>query len=384
MKAITIPGKIPIRIYPVFWVLVLLISVMQAGSPFNLTYFFSWAIVIFTSVLIHEMGHALTSMAFGQKVQIDLVAFGGLTHHRGKPLKKWQDFLVVLNGPLSSALICLVTYFLLTRSVDYSPFIHYLLQVFLVANAFWTLLNLIPVQPLDGGQLLKIVLEGIFGLRGVKIALFISMALAIAAGIFFFAQSNLLGGAIFMMLTYENYQSWKNSLNMKKADENPVLQKLLKEAHIDCVKGDTEGEIEKLKAIRSLASEGVVYTQATLLLANIMSMQGNISEAFSILNPLRKKLASDGLRLLQSLAYHSKQWDEAISIGTQAYQAEPNYDIAIINALCHAQRKEAQQAVSWLKCAVNDGYPSLTEALALPEFDPIRTDPIVQRHLKER
>ncbi len=37
-----------------------------------------------------------------------------------------------------------------------------------VANLFWTIVNLLPVLPLDGGQLLRIVLEAAFGVKDLR------------------------------------------------------------------------------------------------------------------------------------------------------------------------------------------------------------------------
>lgn len=370
---ITIPGKIPIRIHPIFWVFVLLISALNAETPFQ---FFSWVLVIFVSVLVHEMGHALTALAFGQKVRIDLLGFGGLTHRYGARLKAWKDFLIVLNGPLAGIALCLFSYFLLTRPVGYSPNSLYLLQLFFYANVFWTIVNLIPVQPLDGGHLLRISLEGLFGLPGVKTALFISLILSVAASILFFAYNFLLGGILFIMLTYENYKAWRSSLEMSSVDQDQTLQQLLQAAQNDRSQGDEGRAIERLQSIRQESGgKGLLFITATLMLAEILHHQHKAEEAFSILNPLRSKLSAEGLRLLHELAYQTHKWKEAIATGTLAYQARPQYDTAVLNALSHAQLREVQPAIGWLTCAIREGLPQIEQVLSMQEFDPIRQDP---------
>src|ERR1700727_855793 len=93
------PGKIPVLVHPLFWVLAFLIGWLNTSS---ILLTLVWVGIIVISVLIHELGHALTAVAFGQQAQIELMGFGGLTHRRGgKKLKLWQEFLIVLNGPLA-------------------------------------------------------------------------------------------------------------------------------------------------------------------------------------------------------------------------------------------------------------------------------------------
>ncbi|MBS0653626.1 MAG: stage IV sporulation protein FB, partial [Verrucomicrobia bacterium] len=60
---ITIPGKIPISIYPTFWLFAALIGYMNSMSLIGTVI---WIGIIFVSVLFHEFGHALTAWAFGQ------------------------------------------------------------------------------------------------------------------------------------------------------------------------------------------------------------------------------------------------------------------------------------------------------------------------------
>lgn len=368
---ITIPGRIPIRIYPIFWIFALLISAINSETPFQ---FFSWFFVIFASIIIHEMGHALTAIGFGQKAHIDLLGFGGLTHRHGKPLSPWKDFFIVLNGPMAGIVLCLASLYMLTLPINYSQNGLFMLNLFFYANLFWTGVNLIPVYPLDGGHLLRIPLESLFGLNGVRVAFFISLVLSVAVGIFFFAYNFLLGGVLFMMLTYENYKAWRLSLDTTPADKSEPLQQLFRDAQNDFHHDRTAEAVGKLEKVRQSASGGMIYMGATILLADINLKQGKAQGAYDLLDPLRSKLPADGLRLLQDAAYRSRQWGEAIAVGTLAYQAEPLYETAVLNAMGHAQLGEAQAAVGWLKCAVRDGLPQLNDILRHHDFDSIRGD----------
>ncbi|EKE08125.1 MAG: metallopeptidase, M50 family, partial [uncultured bacterium] len=74
-----------------------------------------------------------------------------------------------------------------------------------VANLFWSIINLLPVLPLDGGQLLRIVLEACFGVKGFKAALLVGALLAIAISLYFFLVGAYLVGAFFFLFAYQSF-----------------------------------------------------------------------------------------------------------------------------------------------------------------------------------
>ena len=160
---ISIPGRIPILISPFFWFLIVMLGWLNSGSILGTAI---WAAVILVSVLVHEYGHALTALLFGQEAEISLVGLGGLTKRLGPKLDRWKEFLIVLNGPMAGFALFFLSYFLLTVIPPQKTLLVYAFEVALNVNLFWTVLNLLPVFPLDGGHLLKIILESVLGIRG--------------------------------------------------------------------------------------------------------------------------------------------------------------------------------------------------------------------------
>lgn len=378
-------GDIPVHIYPFFWLLVAAISWINAST---IPEFILWSTIIFSSILVHELGHALTAQSFGQRANIDLIGFGGLTKGRGVKLNLWQEFIVVLNGPLAgfslAGLAWAVSHYLQAfHPFSYSPLIGYAITITFYINIFWTILNLLPVQPLDGSKLLSIFLEGLFGLRGVKIALFISFLLACALGLLFFIIHSFLMGAVFLMFAFESYRSWKSSLDMTDKDHDFILQHLLKEAQRDIKNGHKDEALEKLQRVRQLAKAGVIYVSATEYAASLLLEKGDEQEAYDQLWSIKSKLSPEGIRLLHQLAYNQGQWQAAIALGDKAFQYYPGYDIAVINAISHSILGQVRPAIGWLQCALQQGLPDLRSLLAKKEFDPIREDPIF-RNFQER
>ena len=145
-----------------------------------------WSSVFTFSILIHEYGHALMSLFFGAEPVILLQGFGGKTIFNESKVTDKQKFFIILAGPLFQGLWVLIAY-LLSR---YTIFSSYLLNYFLVLmthiNMRWLLLNLIPISPLDGGWLVRYVLEKKFGHKGYLASIIIGLvAASIAIPLFY-------------------------------------------------------------------------------------------------------------------------------------------------------------------------------------------------------
>lgn len=378
-----IPGKIPVSIYPFFWVLAFLIGWLNTANVHGTVI---WAAIILGSVLVHELGHALTAVAFGQKAQIELVAFGGVTQRKGgERLKLWQEFIIVLNGPLAGFCLSGVAW-LVYKSLSLShpsSLLTYASEVTFYINFIWTILNLLPVQPLDGGKLLSIFLESIFGLKGTKMALFISLLLAGGLGIFFFAVRQFFIGSLFMLFTFESYKSWKESLSTTEEDQDSILQNLLKESEIELRKGNQEEALRKFLRIRDRTKAGLIYQAATENAAHLLAEKNELKQAYDVLSTLGKRLTPEGLHLLHQLAYSQGKWEQAAALGDRAYHNHPTYQVAIINAASNAALGKIKPAIGWIQSAVHDGIPHLQQVLAKSDFDMIRNDPQFKQLLEE-
>lgn len=368
---IVIPGTIPITIHPFFWVVVLLISSQAATS---ITSGILWAFVIFWSVLIHEYGHALTARFFGQTAKIDLIVTGGLTQRKGPTLKLWQEFLVILNGPLAGICLYLMAAFILRNfHIPRSTLLGEGLSIAISINLLWTLLNLIPVQPMDGGRLLTILMEMLFGTRGIKIALFISLCLALFCALISIYLGWLFLSAIFFIFMYESYRLWKDSLGVTDQDKRKDVQLMLKAATHELVAGNMTEAYTMFDQIRQMTGSGLIYVAANEAIAKILDKQGRKEEARDTLLSIESNLKSDALALLQKLLYETGDYRKGAEVGKKAFQYHPTYKIAWINACCHSRLKEITPAIKWLEASIREGLPDFGEQwLQRADFDPIR------------
>lgn len=370
---IRIPGRIPVSIYPTFWIVAALIGYVNSMSWMGTLI---WMGIIFVSVLFHEFGHALTAVMFGKNPRIELVAFGGLTYHEGENLPFWKQFFIVLDGPLFGFLLFLGATAMLRFGTFQNEVFLTTLKTFQWINLFWTLLNLLPVMPLDGGQLLRIICEGFWGIRGFKYALFASMLVASGLSLFFFLYQAYLVGAIFFLFAFQSFDSWKKSRFMSQQDRSEKLKKQLDLAEKAFHDGDKERAKEIFQEIRSRAKEGMIYLLATQYLAYISYEEGDSKTTYDLLLPIQDELVSDALCLLHKAAFDQKNYPLVVQLGGVCFQTWPSVETALRNAYAAAAMREATASVGWLQTALKEGLENLQEILTERYFDPIREDSV--------
>jgi Zn-dependent protease len=173
---------IPLRIHPT-WLVILLISTVAferdyhpAGTSGDLMIWglaFLTALLLFVSVLMHELGHSLVALRQGVKVRsITLFLLGGVASVDRECATPMGAALVAAAGPaVSLALACL---FLALRAPagQLAPALGQMVLQLGLLNLTLALFNLLPGLPLDGGLLLKALVWQISGSqrRGIQVA----------------------------------------------------------------------------------------------------------------------------------------------------------------------------------------------------------------------
>ncbi|AKQ63682.1 peptidase, M50 family [Myxococcus hansupus] len=129
-------------------------------------YILSWMLIVFVSVLVHELGHALASRMFGYRPSIALAWMGGhtLPTDAPGPLPWKRDVLITAAGPFFGLMLGFASYAASQRFLE-PPGLVFFLQTFAIANFFWAVLNMVPVLPLDGGRITTALATRVFGPR---------------------------------------------------------------------------------------------------------------------------------------------------------------------------------------------------------------------------
>ncbi|WP_419241842.1 site-2 protease family protein [Cardinium endosymbiont of Nabis limbatus] len=176
--------KVPVSIDLSYWIFLLLVM-GGIGGPYIESLL--WSTVFTMSILIHEYGHALVALFFRAEPMIVLQAFGGRTFFNEAQTTAKQKFLITLAGPVFQGLLALTGYLLLQFNIFNSYVLNHFLFVTTYINSRWLLLNLIPIAPLDGGWLVRYILEKKFGRKGYLASIIIGLtAAAIAIPCFYF------------------------------------------------------------------------------------------------------------------------------------------------------------------------------------------------------
>jgi len=153
---------VPVRVGMGFWVMSALFGLMatREGAPTSesVRRALTWTAIVFVSIMVHELGHALVVRRFGGRPAITLHALGGLTNYQlTTPLSRPRRILVSLAGPFAGFALGLVV-FLVTRNMSLSGMRLELVRMVLWVNVGWGIINLLPVVPLDGGNVLAAAL----------------------------------------------------------------------------------------------------------------------------------------------------------------------------------------------------------------------------------
>jgi stage IV sporulation protein FB len=195
-------------ITPAFWLVSVILGYMSSG---NLKGTVLWVFVILVSVLVHELGHALCALSFGLRSTVTLVAFGGITSYASQGVSKFKQFLIILCGPVFGAVLFFFSYLGWQYFAFDRPLIASIFYVMQWVNLVWTSINLLPILPLDGGQILLLIFEAIFKAKGQSYALFTSILLAVLLSVLFVLFSYYLVGFLFVFLALQSYARWKRS-----------------------------------------------------------------------------------------------------------------------------------------------------------------------------
>ncbi|MEI8300890.1 MAG: site-2 protease family protein [Chlamydiota bacterium] len=364
--------SIPVRISPMFWLTAAIIGWLNSRS---LVGTLIWVVIIFVSILVHEYGHALMSRFFGQFPRIELVAFGGLTYPEGPVISLGREFLVVLSGPVFSFGLYVLGALLLKVPTIAGSAAMPIIQAFSLINLFWTIINLFPVLPLDGGQLMRITLESMLGVKGLRIAIGSSIAIAVCVGVVTIILGWFFIGAIFLLFAFQNLQSWKVSQVISRSDQNQNFHKLLIEAEEYLLQGNTQAAAPLLENLRASTQKGILFITATQYLARIRFEKGLTKETYQLLLSIKENLSDDFMMLLHFVAFEMKDYKLVYELSGRCFQREPSLEVAIRNAIASASLNQADQVVGWLEAALREGLQNLIEITQDEVFNTVKNNP---------
>lgn len=154
------------------------------------------SVLLFTSILAHELGHSVVARARGVPIAgIDLHMFGGVAKMSAPPRSPNDEIAIALAGPAVSLLIG-------GAALGINAALPFGLLLWLGgANLMLGLFNLLPALPLDGGRVLRALLSKRRGLLGgTRAAVTVSRVIAVLLGVAALASSNYWVVALALMV----------------------------------------------------------------------------------------------------------------------------------------------------------------------------------------
>jgi Zn-dependent protease len=168
----------PVQVHPLFFLTALAMGSQWLTQPARLAV---WFCVFFVSVMAHELGHALMYRRWGCAASIQLHGLGGTTtaEDAGR-LTHRQDLWVSLAGPGAGLLVAGLVLALreLTPVGQAGGLVKFAVWCLLWVNFVLSLLNLLPIHPLDGGQAMAAVIRRRGGARAEWLVHLISLVTA--------------------------------------------------------------------------------------------------------------------------------------------------------------------------------------------------------------
>ena len=329
-------GPFPVQVYPWFFLSALLLG-GDLGFGWKML---AWIFVVFVSVLVHELGHAVVGKAFGGKPQIQLQAFGGVTFPQFRrspgPLKQ---FILSVAGPVFGLLLGGLA-FVLMRAFPPAPGspTFWTMSQFIQASVVWAIFNLLPILPLDGGQMMLAAIEGVRHKPSVAAASWISAVLCIVVGALVTLQFGLAPFTLLFLalFTFQNVQRARAASAIDRAPAaaaRPAGADSLEQADVENATEEVRGAVQQREF------------DAALAVAARLERAGG---------PFRQAAA---LRLRAGIELSRGDNEAAALFAGQSFSLWPAPDAAVVAARANLRSGQQDRARNWLRRAMEAGAP---------------------------
>ena len=213
------------------------------------------AVLLFVSVLLHELAHSLVARGRGLPVKnITLFIFGGVSNLEQEPASPGVEFQMAAVGPLTSLLIGGLSLLLFLALKGSSPQVEAVCLYLGIANLLLGLFNLIPGFPLDGGRVLRSILWKITGSprKATRIASGAGQIMAyllILWGIWQFFVGNILDGI------WIGFIGWFLLTAAQSANAQAMLQSMFRGVTVGQVMRGTPTTVPATISLQKLVDE---------------------------------------------------------------------------------------------------------------------------------
>lgn len=206
----------PVRVHISFFLFTLLLGL----SLGNVVLIALWVVIVFFSVLLHELGHAVVADYYGLSPHIELYSMGGLTiPSRYSVLSYPKEILLSFAGPLAGFIMGGILFAILRFGPPITNYyLNFVVGEMIWVNIGWGIINLIPMLPLDGGNIMRNLYHWIRSPYDERTPLIISIVFGVLAVIAALVLlRSIYMALLFGFLIYRNYLAlrqgyWSDSI----------------------------------------------------------------------------------------------------------------------------------------------------------------------------
>lgn len=211
---------IPVSVHVTFLFIALLGATTYRGFDIAI-----WTAAAFLSILLHEMGHALTARNFDATgVNVTLYGMGGVTHYSaGTKMSNGRSFLISAAGS-ATGIIAGGALLLLDRSgtfVGMSSEVIVFIDSFIFTALVWGILNWIPIVPLDGGHMVQSIASAISDEHGPlisQIVTWITVAIVVPVALM---NGYQFAAIIVVLFAFSGFREYRAATSRKAARKRP-------------------------------------------------------------------------------------------------------------------------------------------------------------------
>ncbi|MBX5483275.1 MAG: site-2 protease family protein [Myxococcaceae bacterium] len=216
-------GSIPVEVRPTHLLLAALIgfealpAARSSSSDLAAAGVVLGGVAVFVSILVHELGHALVARLYGFSPSIVIEMFGGHTTPNATRKLSWiEQVILSLAGPLAGLTLGIACWIGLAQvgpsnfladldnaNREQAPLFAQMLAFLVLANGFWTVMNLMPVMPLDGGHIAHTIFTRIFGQKGLVVSQGLSLVVCAALTAWGVATGSVLLAFLFGLFAFQ-------------------------------------------------------------------------------------------------------------------------------------------------------------------------------------
>jgi Zn-dependent protease/CBS domain-containing protein len=276
------------------------------------------ALLLFVSVLIHELAHSIIAKSRGLPVKsITLFLLGGISNLENEPENPGLEFMVAISGPLSSLALAGIFWGVgISGMAEPEPVkatVNYLVIINILLAAF----NILPGFPLDGGRVLRSIIWGTTGnlQKATNIASVVGQVfgwLMIALGVFWALGGNLMSGIWLIFI------GWFLNGSAEAARRELELRSLWLNVRVASVMNDRPEIIEPQEPIEKLVNE--IYLKRGLRSAPVID-DGKLAGIVTLSDlrrvPQDEWRATPVSRAMTRLPLHTVQPQDSMSVAVK-------------------------------------------------------------------